>query len=310
MRTRRCYLLPLCILLMFFFTKIVMAQEITLTNEIIHFNKYKDFDLQGFTVTDKYIVAVLISDDENESIIKLFDKKTFMEVNSIYGGSLGHANDVAYNTNNNLIYVIDNGNKDVHLFDANTLEYIKTIESDIELRSLTYINDKGYFLARNITTGYILDDNLKLLKEKPFIWGLNISSKVARQGWASWKDKLYYATWSWIRMGGDGTNTIYVYDLNGRKENELVIDKDAGELEDVAFLDDNILLGFNGYDNYVAFYLEKIEPNEKRTILEINDEDEILETDKKNNYSYGIILGIILLLIIIMSLFCLKKKSR
>ena len=287
-----------------------MAQEITLTNEIIHFNKYKDFDLQGFTVTDKYIVAVLISDDENESIIKLFDKKTFMEVNSIYGGSLGHANDVAYNTNNNLIYVIDNGNKDVHLFDANTLEYIKTIKSDIELRSLTYINDKGYFLARNITTGYILDDNLKLIKEKPFIWGLNISSKVARQGWAYWKDKLYYATWSWIRMGGDGTNTIYVYDLNGRKENELVIDKDAGELEDVAFLDDNILLGFNGYDNYVAFYLEKIEPNEKRTILEINDEDEILETDKKNNYSYGIILGIILLLIIIMSLFCLKKKSR
>ena len=310
MRTRRCYLLPLCILLMFFFTKIAMAQEITLTNEIIHFNKYKDFDLQGFTVTDKYIVAVLISDDENESIIKLFDKKTFMEVNSIYGGSLGHANDVAYNTNNNLIYVIDNGNKDVHLFDANTLEYIKTIESDIELRSLTYINDKGYFLARNITTGYILDDNLKLIKEKPFIWGLNVSSKVARQGWAYWKDKLYYATWSWIRMGGDGTNTIYVYDLNGRKENELVIDKDAGELEDVAFLDDNILLGFNGYDNYVAFYLEKIEPNEKRTILEINDEDEILETDKKNNYSYGIILGIILLLIIIMSLFCLKKKSR
>ena len=287
-----------------------MAQEITFTNSIIHFNNYQDFDLQGFTVTDKYIVDVLISDDENESIIKLFDKKTFMEVNSIYGGSLGHANDVAYNTNNNLIYVIDNGNKDVHLFDANTLEYIKTIESDIELRSLTYINDKGYFLARNITTGYILDDNLKLIKEKPFIWGLNVSSKVARQGWAYWKDKLYYATWSWIRMGGDGTNTIYVYDLNGRKENELVIDKDAGELEDVAFLDDNILLGFNGYDNYVAFYLEKIEPNEKRTILEINDEDEILETDKKNNYSYGIILGIILLLIIIMSLFCLKKKSR
>lgn len=287
-----------------------MAQEITLTNEIIHFNKYKDFDLQGFTVTDKYIVAVLISDDENESIIKLFDKKTFMEVNSIYGGSLGHANDVAYNTNNNLIYVIDNGNKDVHLFDANTLEYIKTIESDIELRSLTYINDKGYFLARNITTGYILDDNLKLLKEKPFIWGLNISSKVARQGWAYWQDKLYYATWSWIRMGGDGTNTIYVYDLNGKKENELVIYKDAGELEDVAFLDDNILLGFNGYDNYVAFYLEKIEPGEKKTILEINEEDEILETGKKNNYNYGILLGIILLLIIIMSLFCLKKKSR
>ena len=83
MKKGRHYLLYLGIIGLFFISKIVFAQEITLTNEIIHFDKYKDFDLQGFTVTDKYLVAILISDDENESIIKVYDKENFTEINSI-----------------------------------------------------------------------------------------------------------------------------------------------------------------------------------------------------------------------------------
>ena len=307
MKKDRHYLLYLGIIGLFFISKIVFAQEITLTNEIIHFDKYKDFDLQGFTVTDKYLVAILISDDENESIIKVYDKENFTEIKSIYGGSLGHANDITYNNENNLLYVIDNGNKDVHLFEATSLKYLKTIESDITLRSLTYVEDKDYFVARNFTTGYILDSDLKLVSQKPFIIGLNVSSNIARQGWAYWQDKIYYATWSWIRMGGDGTSTIYVYNLKGNKLDELKIAKEAGELVDVAFMDDMILLGFNGYDNYVSFYLEKLD--DKPTELVLEQPDEKIEDEKTlvKRKPYGLV-GLVLLFLI--SLFIIRKKAK
>lgn len=285
----------------------VNAQELILSNEVIHFDKYKDFDLQGFTVTPNHIFAVLISDNENDTIIKIFDNKTFKEVKSIDGGSLGHANDVTYNSRTNEVYVIDNGNKTVHIFNGITFEYIGKKESEVSLRSLAYIKEKDCFIGRNVTSGYYLDKDLKLINKNPFIVGMNISRNVARQGWDYYDGKIYYATWSWIRLGGDGTNTIYVYQMNGDKVGEIKTEANVGEIEGISFLNDKMLLGFNGYNNYIAFYLEDIVELNKNTFNEINNEEANIKDDKKFN---KIIVGIIIFFIflILIGLFLTKYK--
>ena len=54
----------------------VNAQDLELTNEIIRFDKIETFNLQGFTIANNYIFAVLVNENDTESIIKVFDIST------------------------------------------------------------------------------------------------------------------------------------------------------------------------------------------------------------------------------------------
>ncbi len=185
------------ILCLFCFT--VNAQELPLTNEVINFAKIEDYNLQGFTVTDKYIVAFLINNDNTKAIIKVFDIDSYQEVKSIRTNSLGHANDVTYNSNTNLIYVIENGSKVINTFDADTLEYRGNVVTDLPIRSLTYIPDRDLYAARVVSTGFILNNDFSLRNTLPFVAGMNISFDTCRQGWSYYNGYIYYAKWSWIR---------------------------------------------------------------------------------------------------------------
>ena len=290
----------------------VNAQDLELTNEIIRFDKIETFNLQGFTIANNYIFAVLVNENDTESIIKVFDISTYEEIESFRGDSLGHANDVTYNKNANKIYVLNSGDKNIHIFDSNTFKYLETIQISVPLRSITYIEDYNSFAGRIVTTGYFLNDTLEKKSDWPFIVGLNVSSDVGRQGWAYYNNYIYYATWSWIRLGGTGENKIYIYDLKGNKIDELLTKNDVGELEDIAFTNNKMLLGFNGYNNYVAFYLEDIpkineeikSASEKE--LQISEED----TDNSLNLSYIVALILIFILGFIIKLLFSKKKKR
>ena len=181
------------ILCWFCFT--VSAQEFLLQNEVIHFDKIEDYNLQGFTVTDKYIVAFLIKDDDTESIIKEFDINTYQELNTMYTHSLGHANDVTYNEKNNKIYVIRNGSNVINVYEADTLEYRGEIITELPIRSLTYIPDRNMYAARVVTSGYYLNDDFMVYNSMPFIVGMNIELDTCRQGWTYYNDYIYYAKW-------------------------------------------------------------------------------------------------------------------
>ncbi len=295
------------ILCLFCFT--VNAQELPLTNEVINFAKIEDYNLQGFTVTDKYIVAFLINNDNTKAIIKVFDIDSYQEVKSIRTNSLGHANDVTYNSNTNLIYVIRNGNNLINVFDADTLEYRGEMYTELPIRSLTYIPDKDIYAARVISIGYYLNSDLTVQNSLPFIVGMNLDFDTCRQGWTYYNGYLYYSKWSWIKKGGDGTNHISIYDLEGIKKDELITRGDIGELEDVAFINDKMLLGINRYNDFISFYLEDIPAIDLNYKDDFRDDDVIVKKKKETKKIDKVMIQKILMALVLLGYFILLSYS-
>ena len=285
----------------------VKAEELNINNKIIEFNKIEDFDLQGFTVIKDKLFMVLINNDDSESIIKIYDLKNNKEINSTRGNSLGHANDITYNSKENKIYVLNNGDGIVYVFDGTTFDYIEKIDVKLPIRSITYLPDEDLYAVRLVTSGYLLDSNFDKVSTLPFVSGMNISNKVGRQGWAYYNRYIYYTNWSWKRLGGNGSNSIMVYNLDGDLIQKYLTDTKIGEIEDIAFYKDKMLLGFNGYENVVKFYLEDIPTIETQNNTQ---EEKVIEEKvaiKKENYNFYIILVIILLVIISLILRKIKR---
>ena len=137
---------------------------------------------------------------------------------------------------------------------------------------------------------------------------MNFSSEVGRQGWSYYNGLIYYANWSWVRLGGDGSNVIYVYDLDGSKLNSIYTETDIGELEDVSFYNDKMILGFNGYDNNVKFYITDIPKTEiVDNKKEVKQEATIV---KKKNYEIYIIIGIVTLLAVVIIILIVRHKKK
>ena len=49
-------------------------------------------------------------------------------------------------------------------------------------------------------------------------WNNYFNRKIKKplENISDYNDFIYYCNWSWIRMGGDGSNTILIYDLDGK----------------------------------------------------------------------------------------------
>ncbi len=275
-----------------------------LKDPFISFDKEEDFNLQGFTTVDNKLFCVFIDPNDSKSRIKIFDLDTNKLIKSFDYTSLGHANDVAYNSKENKIYVLHGaGKKELHVFDGKTFEYIEDKQTSIPLRSFTYIDDKDLYAGRSISVGFYFDNNYQMVQKVPFIMGLNFTSDVAKQGWTYHKGMLYYSTWSWIRKGGNGTNTIYVYSLSGDARDKIITEGNIGELEDVDFYDEKIILGINTYDNHVQFYKYDIPEIKKIVKEEIEDVQE-----QKKNYLPIIVLVISCCLLLILLIIRIRKK--
>lgn len=270
-------------------TNKVFSLEFNPTNKIISIPEIYGFYLQGFTTVDDKIFAVIIADDESKCIFKVFDINDNKEIFSKTEKSVGHANDVTFNNKDNRIYIVHGGGTDiVHVYDTN-YNYIEDVHFTLPIRSLTYVDDKDIYLARTVSNGYSYNSDYSLKNNFPFIIGMNFSTDIARQGWEYYNNYLFYANWSWIRLGGDGTNYIRIYDLYGNRLDVLNTNDSYGELEDIAFYDNKMVLGFNSYNNTIDFYLEDIP--EFNTVVEIEEEEvkEEISNDKNYNYVYFII---------------------
>lgn len=291
---------------------VVFAKDIEINNSIIEFNDIDGYNLQGFTTTNTHLFAVLISKDDSKSIIKVFDLNSYKEILTINGGSLGHANDVTYNSKKNEIYVISaSGSSRLNIFDGNNFRYKSFVDLNMPVRSITYLDDLDKYAVRLVTAGYILDNEFNSNKF-PFIIGMNAEYDVGRQGWAYYNNLIYYTNWSWVRKGGDGSNSILVYDLDGNRIEEYLTGNNIGEIEDIAFYKDKMILGFNCYDGKIRFFLENI-PVIESDDKDIDDKTEIIlekkddSSEESNNY---VIIGISIFLIILsVIIFFIKKKT-
>ena len=296
-------------ILFFLLTNIVLAdQNIEVNNKVISFNNIENYNLQSFTIVDDRIIIVLVNYDNNAGIIKEYSLINYKEIKSINIDSVGHANGITYNKNNKQLYILHaDGDDTIYIYDSNTLEYIDKVRVNLPIRSIAYVEEEDNYLVRTYITGYKLDNNFKLVSKMPFISNLVSNYDVARQDWTYYKGKLYYANWSWKRLGGDGANIIYVYNIKGKLLDTLFTKDNLGELEDIDFYDNKMVLGFNGYDDKVNFYLEDL--------VEINDiviEDKEEIKDENNNKQFYIYLLVIptILFIFILTLFMIRKRKK
>ena len=262
---------------MFFcFSCFTFAKPMEVNDKIISYPVPEEYGFQGFTIVDDNIVGFLITYDESKSIILVIninDGKQDLK----YFDNIGHANDVAYNSNTGLIYVVHGGGTSiVHVFDKE-FNHINDINVDLPIRSLTYVEEDDVYLARTVSNGYVLDSNLKPKRNTPFIAGLSFSPTLAHQGWSYYDKKLFYANWSWVRKGGDGSSSIFIYGTNGDKYEKIELDNTLGELEDVAFYNNKMVLGFESKEDTIDFYIEDIPE-----LVKI-EEDIPKEKEKNNN---------------------------
>ncbi len=290
------------ILLLFFFISIVSAKEIDVQNRIITIPHISDYRVQGFTCIDDKIVVAFIDYDETKSILKLYDISNGNELKSVFSNSIGHANDIAYNPNTDYLYIVHGGGTNiVHVYDTD-LNYIKDVDAQLPIRSLTYIYDNDSFAARTVASGFFYHNDLTLKSSIPFVIGMNFSSDLARQGWEYYDGYIFYANWSWVRLGGDNSNLIYVYDLNGNQVDYFHTGDTLGELEDVSFYNDQMVLGFDA-ENSVDFYLEDI-PEISHPI------DEVVIKKEDVGLSKYIVYGIICFIVLILFIFFIIIKKR
>lgn len=266
----------------------VKAYDLELADPVISFDKIEHYGLQGFTSTNQYLFIVLVEDGDTSSLIQVYDLEHYHLVTSFAYSSLGHANDVTYNNKTNRIYVLRGGGSTfVDVFSGDNFQYLESIDTKLPIRSITYVDTLDQYFVRTVATGFKLDNHLQLSSKIPFVIGLNINQDIGRQGWSYYQEHIYYTNWSWIRLGGDGTNFIYVYDLKGNRKDAWYTRSDIGEIEDIAFYQDKMILGFNGYDGKIKFYVSAI-PSipEKEEMLEEEMEEEILVSTKKNYLIY------------------------
>ena len=212
-------------------------------------------------------------------------------------------------TSNNIYFIASSGSDKVFIFNGDTFKYEDTIRIGLPVRSITYIEDYDRYAVRLIGTGYLYKNDFTLVSKFPFIVGMNLSSEVGRQGWTYYKGLIYYANWSWVSQGGTGTNALFIYDLDGNKYTSIYTDESIGEIEGVDFYNNKMILGFNGYDKKIKFYVGDIPSVEKETKnQEIRKEEAVIV--KKKNYEVYIIIGIVSILVIIVLVIILRHKKK
>lgn len=282
--------------LFFLLTANIKCLTLDLTNELVSFEKIDNFNLQGFTVVDDYLFMVLVEKEDVSSIIKVYDIENKNFIKSYSYSTLGHANDVTYNSKNQKIYVLRGGGSNlVDVFDKNNFSYLETIRSDLPIRSITYNKDNNLFYVRTVASGFIFNEDLKLNNKFPFVIGMNFNRDIGRQGWEYYNGFIYYTNWSWIRLGGDGINIIYLYDLKGNMRDTLYTSKNIGEIEGISFYKNKMILGFNGYDNKIKFFINDI-PNVPNLEDEKTKSEDVEDIEDKNYLYINIGIGFFILL--------------
>lgn len=195
--------------------------------------------LQGMVITDKYFVVATIKNDGTDTALLRYDKKTFEMVGEpVVNGNLGHANDMAYKSDTNEIYVVE-GTK-LYVLDSDTLVQKNSIDMPNRYSSVDL--DQNHYYLRDENNIYIYDKNFEEQSSFP------IKSNYARQGISQKNGYIYYSLYviSADDVWKNGTSLVRVYDFNGQNIKTLYSISGYGELE---------AMEFDGEEPYLLFQL-------------------------------------------------------
>lgn len=196
---------------------------------------------QGSCSDGKY--AYVAVQNGHTTILK-YDLNSFECVDksaSIAG--LGHANDLTYNSKENIIAVANNApDYDIiTLLDAQTFEPIGNVKIALDIYSIAYSAElDGYFVG--ISGGYdfaFLDKEFNVVKEYQ---GENTG--YTRQGCDCDKNYLYFA-----QSGGSG-NIIVVYTLTGAYVDTIAV-QNTDEIESLFHSGSSFYATFHYYGNFL-----------------------------------------------------------
>ncbi len=201
---------------------------------------------QGFTITKDYFVAASVNSDGTKATLVAIDILTKEVVKQVEHTDLGHANDMTYNEETNEISIL-NGNN-IIIVDGDSLETKKTLSVG-NYSAIAMDNQKYYFWGGK--KGYIYSSGDELVMEKEF----DVPTNLVTQGIAYNDNYLYFSAYEQGSIGKyepyydgileRGANIIYVYDLSGTLKNTFYIPTGYGEIESLAFINNNYYMLFN-----------------------------------------------------------------
>ena len=267
---------------------------------------------QGMATTDKFILLVQWTENEEPTKIHVFNKKTLRLVNTIvvdsavYGYTFGHANDLSYDKDTGFVYVYTyykatNGKVQVAKFkvnDAGEMTDLSLFDTPLGFTGIAFDNDHDQILISTNRKINIYDKefNLKSSFATP--------TPLVVQGIGYWKDHVYFACYeagvpnqyqTIFNYNEKHSNLIYMYDLKGNLVKTLYIPKTRinGEIEDVDFLDNGEMVINYNYEGITVLrsnypiQIKSVTVDKKPTKLKYIQKEEDIDLS-------GLVLGVTL----------------
>ena len=226
---------------------------------------------QSFAITNKYFVAIqadsvnentgwLVATDINNPSSTPVWKKSY---------NVMHGNGATWNSWTNEIVVTHGKNR--ILFDANTGDYVDTLEGQGNALGIAYDSDGGGFIEMNGTgtsSGRIVDINFNILQT------FDAGHRLVGQDVAYNNGYIYRAAWGgcgYLRNGGrtedadfceanfgNNSDVIYKFNRNGGFEEAYYIERGFGELESIDFYGGEMYLLFNGKPDGLKYSVYRV----------------------------------------------------
>ena len=192
---------------------------------------------QGGTFNGKMVYQALISVSEELAVIA---GKNIETGETIYSEPrpMGHANDVTYNPITNKVYACNSGS--VHVFDADTLEYIETIDSAVSGSGIHFAPERNVFLFKGGLGFSTASADLSEYIESVF------TSKITgytSQGICADDTFIYFLLCKGI-SGSKYTTHLAIYDWYGNFIRFMTIQIESNhEPENISVVDGQIYIG-------------------------------------------------------------------
>jgi len=231
------------------------AKELTL-DEVMEFAKPQGYNsFQGMAITDKYFVVATIIDDNKNTGLLIFDKKTHelaqLEQNPIDTYQFGHVNDMEYSFAKNEIYIIQNNV--IHILDADTFVKKESISVSQNFNGIAIDYSTGNYYLRTEKIVYVYTENFDEISH------FDITNAYPKQGISLQNQYLFFGCYSNKEINGVMIeNIIYVY-KNGKLFNIFSTPEGLGELQAVEFDGDIPYLLFHSLNGKGYIYTPRYE---------------------------------------------------
>lgn len=208
-------------------------QEIMMELTVI--NNYKT--VQGGCCSDKYIYEVMNS--SNATTIYVIDPVTWTVVYKASGLSVDHANDMCWNSKTNEVIVVHNApNRQlISFFDADTLEYKKTVDIGEKIFCLDYDSPTDSYYTGLSSSEKFVRFNSDFTEKSFFNMTHNGYTK---QGVTSDSDNLYFVYYN--------SNCFRIYTKDGFFIEEIPLPITLGEPENVFIFENRFYVTYNNAD--------------------------------------------------------------